>query len=120
MQIHGILNAVSWGILFPVGAIVARYMRIFESADPAWFYIHVSCQFSAYVIGVAGWATGLKLGHESEGVRFASHGNIGIALFSLATIQVNYKRPCFLPFKVIYCSETCFEKLKKALLHINH
>ncbi|KAG2277690.1 hypothetical protein Bca52824_060245 [Brassica carinata] len=87
-NIHGILNAVSWGILFPVGAIVARYMRIFESADPAWFYIHVSCQFSAYVIGVAGWATGLKLGHESEGVRFASHGNIGIALFSLATIQM--------------------------------
>lgn len=91
MQIHGILNAVSWGILFPVGAIVARYMRIFESADPAWFYIHVSCQFSAYVIGVAGWAIGLKLGRESEGIRFASHGNIGIALFSLATIQVNYK-----------------------------
>lgn len=87
-NIHGILNAVSWGILFPVGAIVARYMRIFESADPAWFYIHVSCQFSAYVIGVAGWAIGLKLGRESEGIRFASHGNIGIALFSLATIQM--------------------------------
>ncbi|ESQ37071.1 hypothetical protein EUTSA_v10002560mg [Eutrema salsugineum] len=87
-NIHGILNAVSWGILFPVGAIIARYMRIFESADPAWFYLHVSCQFSAYVIGVAGWATGLKLGRESEGIRFASHGNIGIALFSLATIQM--------------------------------
>ncbi|CAA7023713.1 unnamed protein product [Microthlaspi erraticum] len=87
-NIHGILNAVSWGILFPVGAIIARYVRVFESADPAWFYLHVSCQLSAYAIGVAGWATGLKLGRESEGIRFASHGNIGIALFSLATIQM--------------------------------
>ncbi|KAJ4877033.1 Cytochrome b561 and DOMON domain-containing protein [Raphanus sativus] len=87
-NIHGILNAVSWGILFPVGAIIARYMRVFESADPAWFYIHVSCQFSAYVIGVAGWSIGIKLGNESEGIRYASHGNIGLALFTLATIQV--------------------------------
>jgi len=92
MQIHGILNAVSWGILFPIGAIIARYMRVFESADPAWFYLHVSCQFSAYVIGVAGWATGLKLGNESEGIRFSAHRNIGIALFTLATIQVIYKK----------------------------
>ncbi|CAH2052314.1 unnamed protein product [Thlaspi arvense] len=87
-NIHGILNAVGWGILFPVGAIIARYMRIFESADPAWFYLHVACQFSAYVIGVAGWGTGLKLGGESEGIRYTGHRNIGIALFSLATIQM--------------------------------
>ncbi|KFK32386.1 hypothetical protein AALP_AA6G234700 [Arabis alpina] len=87
-NIHGILNAVSWGILFPIGAMIARYMRIFESADPAWFYLHVSCQFSAYVIGVAGWATGLKLGSESKGIQFNSHRNIGIALFAMATLQM--------------------------------
>ncbi|CAA7027859.1 unnamed protein product [Microthlaspi erraticum] len=87
-NIHGILNAVSWGLLFPIGAIIARYMRIFESADPAWFYLHVSCQFSAYVIGVAGWATGLKLGSESKGITFYSHRNIGIALFAMATLQM--------------------------------
>jgi len=88
-QIHGILNAVSWGLLFPIGAMIARYMRIFESADPAWFYLHVSCQFSAYVIGVAGWATGLKLGSESKGIQYNTHRNIGISLFSIATLQVN-------------------------------
>lgn len=95
VQIHGILNAVSWGILFPIGAIIARYMRIFESADPAWFYLHVSCQFSAYVIGVAGWGTGLKLGSESKGITFTGHRNIGIALFSLATIQVIIRKTLF-------------------------
>ncbi|OMP09819.1 hypothetical protein COLO4_05106 [Corchorus olitorius] len=70
-NIHGILNAVSWGILFPLGVIIARYMRTFESADPAWFYLHVFCQLSAYAIGAAGWGTGLKLGSESSGIIFA-------------------------------------------------
>ncbi|XP_043720328.1 cytochrome b561 and DOMON domain-containing protein At3g25290 [Telopea speciosissima] len=87
-NIHGILNAVSWGILFPFGAIIARYLRTFQSADPAWFYLHVSCQFSAYVVGVAGWATGLKLGSESKGVVYSAHRNIGIALFCVATVQI--------------------------------
>lgn len=87
-QIHGILNAISWGILLPVGVIIARYMRTFQSADPAWFYLHVFCQISAYALGVAGWGTGLKLGSESVGVRYTSHRNIGIALFALATVQV--------------------------------
>ncbi|XP_022758767.1 cytochrome b561 and DOMON domain-containing protein At3g25290-like [Durio zibethinus] len=87
-NIHGILNAVSWGILFPVGIMIARYIRTFESADPAWFYLHVFCQISAYAIGVAGWATGLKLGSESPGVTYTGHRNIGIALFVLATVQI--------------------------------
>jgi hypothetical protein len=87
-NIHGILNVVSWGILFPIGAIIARYVRTFQSADPAWFYLHAFCQTSAYAIGVAGWGTGLKLGSESKGVQYTAHRNIGISLFCLATVQV--------------------------------
>ncbi|KAL2508178.1 Cytochrome [Forsythia ovata] len=87
-NIHGILNVVSWGIMFPIGIIIARYVRTFPSADPAWFYLHIICQVSAYAIGVAGWGTGLKLGSESKGVRYTGHRNIGIALFSLATLQI--------------------------------
>ena len=88
LQIHGILNVVSWGLLFPIGIIIARYLRTFPSADPLWFYLHASCQLSAYVIGVAGWGTGLKLGSESKGFQYTGHRNIGIALFALATVQV--------------------------------
>ncbi|KAF5181054.1 Cytochrome b561 and domon domain-containing protein [Thalictrum thalictroides] len=87
-NIHGILNVVSWGLLFPIGIIIARYLRTFQSAEPAWFYLHVFCQISAYVIGVAGWGTGLKLGSQSQGIRFTSHRNIGIVLFSFATLQI--------------------------------
>ncbi|KAL2932742.1 hypothetical protein RDABS01_015861 [Bienertia sinuspersici] len=85
---HGILNAISWGILFPIGAIIARYVRTVDSADPIWFYVHVACQISGYAIGVAGWATGLQLGSKSVGIVYTSHRCIGIALFSLATLQI--------------------------------
>ncbi|KAJ8646216.1 hypothetical protein MRB53_007964 [Persea americana] len=87
-NIHGVLNAVSWGILMPFGVIFSRYLKTFKSADPAWFYLHASCQFSAYVIGVAGWATGLQLGKKSEGITYTGHRYIGIALFCLASLQV--------------------------------
>lgn len=77
-------------MLFPLGVMIARYMRSFPSADPAWFYIHVGCQISAYAIGVAGWGTGMKLGSQSEGVQYSVHRNLGIALFCFATLQVNH------------------------------
>ncbi|KAA8520190.1 hypothetical protein F0562_014446 [Nyssa sinensis] len=60
-NVHGMLNTVSWGIMMPLGVLLARYLKVFTSADPAWFYLHVTCQVSAYIIGVAGWATGLQL-----------------------------------------------------------
>lgn len=88
LQIHGSLNAVSWGVMMPLGVIIARYMKVFKSADPAWFYLHVTCQSSAYIIGVVGWATGIKLGGDSSGVQYTRHRIIGILLFCLGTLQV--------------------------------
>ncbi|KAI3804905.1 hypothetical protein L1987_26784 [Smallanthus sonchifolius] len=85
---HGVLNAVSWGVLMPMGAMVARYLKVFKVAHPAWFYIHVACQATAYGVGVAGWGTGLKLGSDSEGIKYTTHRNIGITLFVLGTLQV--------------------------------
>ncbi|KAK1418161.1 hypothetical protein QVD17_27300 [Tagetes erecta] len=85
---HGVLNAVSWGVLMPMGAMIARYLKVFKVAHPAWFYIHVVCQVTAYGVGVAGWATGLKLGSDSVGIKYTTHRNIGIALFTLGTLQV--------------------------------
>ncbi|XP_076896173.1 cytochrome b561 and DOMON domain-containing protein At5g35735-like [Bidens hawaiensis] len=85
---HGVLNAVSWGVLMPMGAMAARYLKVFTVANPAWFYIHVATQMSAYIVGVAGWATGLKLGSDSSGIQYDKHRNIGIILFSFATLQV--------------------------------
>ncbi|GFP83295.1 cytochrome b561 and DOMON domain-containing protein at5g47530 [Phtheirospermum japonicum] len=87
-NVHGVLDVVSWGIMMPLGAMVARYLKVFKSANPAWFYLHVTCQTAAYIVGVAGWGTGLKLGSDSAGIEHTTHRNIGITLFTLATLQV--------------------------------
>ncbi|RZC56335.1 hypothetical protein C5167_015189 [Papaver somniferum] len=98
-NIHGVLNAVSWGMLFPIGAVIARYLRVFEAADPAWFYLHVFCQLSGYAIGVAGWATGLQLGKQAQGFGNTLHRNIGITLFTFATLQVITPPTIFFSFR---------------------
>lgn len=85
---HGILNAISWGILMPTGAVIARYLKVFKSADPAWFYLHITCQVSAYIVGLSGFGTGLKLGSDSEGITYDTHRALAIVLVTLATLQV--------------------------------
>ncbi|RWR73049.1 cytochrome b561 and DOMON domain-containing-like protein [Cinnamomum micranthum f. kanehirae] len=94
-NIHGLLNALSWGTLTPMGVMLARYSRTFKRTGPAWFYLHVFCQCSAYAIGAAGWVIGLILGHQSNGVQYSFHRNLGITLFCLGTLQVFalYLRP---------------------------
>ena len=79
---------MSWGILFLVGIIIARYLRTFKFVDPALFYLHVGCQLFAYAIGFTGLATGLQFESKSKGLRYTAHCNLGIALFSLASLQV--------------------------------
>ncbi|KAI3440938.1 Cytochrome b561 and DOMON domain-containing protein [Psidium guajava] len=86
-NVHGVLNAVSWGVLMPLGVLLARYLKVFKSANPAWFYLHVTCQTSAYAVGVAGWVTGLRLGGGGSS-NTGTHGSIGMALFILGTLQV--------------------------------
>lgn len=85
-NIHGVLNAISWGVLFPVGIMVARYMKPFSLFHPFWFYLHVGCQVCGYILGVAGFATGLKILDKAD-VKY-EHRNLGIALFAFATVQI--------------------------------
>ncbi|KAG8067566.1 hypothetical protein GUJ93_ZPchr0005g15508 [Zizania palustris] len=55
---HGALTIFGWGILIPLGAIVARYLR---HKEPLWYYLHVLLQFLGYIIGLAGVVSGIAL-----------------------------------------------------------
>ncbi|KAH9565013.1 hypothetical protein CY35_04G055100 [Sphagnum magellanicum] len=87
-NVHGIINAVSWGLLLPLGVMAARYLRRFSGANPWWFYIHVTCQCLGYLLGVVGWALGIKLENYNKSAVHYKHRNLGIAIFTLATLQV--------------------------------
>lgn len=85
---HGIISAVAWGLLLPLGIMAARYIRPFSGSNPAWFYIHVICQCTGYVLGVIAWALGMRLHALNEGMVPTKHRNLGISIFALATLQV--------------------------------
>ncbi|GJY94826.1 cytochrome b561 and DOMON domain-containing protein-like protein [Tanacetum coccineum] len=85
---HGVLNVVSWGVMMPIGAIAARYLKAFNIANPLWFYIHAVCQTGAFAVGIAGFVTGVMLGSDSTGITHTSHRYIGITLVTLGTVQV--------------------------------
>ncbi|KAL7244363.1 hypothetical protein ACSBR1_016580 [Camellia fascicularis] len=87
---HGVLNTISWGIMMPIGLLVARYLKaVGPAADPLWFYLHIIVQLSAYIIGLAGGATGFLLLSKSSGIHHPCHLGIGIILFSLGLLQVS-------------------------------
>ncbi|KAG5538975.1 hypothetical protein RHGRI_019504 [Rhododendron griersonianum] len=96
MMAHGVLNAVSWGIMMPLGFMAARYLKAFgPRADPLWFYTHVSLQLSGYFLGMSGGATRLVLGSMSSGNHHPCHMGIGSALFALGLLQISalFMRP---------------------------
>lgn len=102
---HGIMCGISWGIMLPVGVLISRYLKVFKTTDPIWFKLHVTCQSSGYIIGLIGWATGINLGAQLSGLRYKTHGCIGITLFCLATIQVivgHFIRPKERKYRIIW------------------
>lgn len=88
-NVHGILATISWGILMPIGIMIARYLKVFKSANPAWFYLHAICQSLAFVLGIAGCATGIKVRTDSIGSNYTSHRVVGLLLFFLGLFQMS-------------------------------
>ncbi|GJN30565.1 hypothetical protein PR202_gb18878 [Eleusine coracana subsp. coracana] len=86
--LHGSLNALSWGLLLPVGAAVARYLRpCCASSSPAWFYAHAAVQATGYTMGAAGFALGLVMGSVSPGVTYRLHRGLGVAAATAGSLQ---------------------------------
>ncbi|KAI5565703.1 hypothetical protein POPTR_014G161700v4 [Populus trichocarpa] len=84
---HGILNAISWGVLLPIGAATARYLRHIQALGPTWFYVHAGIQLCAFIIGTVGFAIGIRLGELSPGVVYGLHRKLGFAAFSFGALQ---------------------------------
>ncbi|CAL9245816.1 unnamed protein product, partial [Arabidopsis halleri] len=87
-RIHGIVNAVSWGILMPIGVMAARYMKNYEVFDPTCFYVHVVCQTTGYFVGlIGGLGTAIYMARHT-GMRTTLHTVIGLLLFALGFLQI--------------------------------
>ena len=82
---HGALNIFGWGVLLPIGAIIARYCKQW---DPLWFYLHVSIQFFGFIIGLAGIVCGIALYNKLHS-SVSAHRGLGIFVFVLGILQVS-------------------------------
>ncbi|MFQ6639369.1 hypothetical protein Gotur_015361 [Gossypium turneri] len=87
-NVHGILNIFGWGLLLPIGAIVARNFSKFPLKCDDWYQLHTLCQTSGYIVGAVGWGTGIWLGNSSRQYTLKAHRILGIIVFTLATLQM--------------------------------
>ncbi|MQM16701.1 hypothetical protein Taro_049660 [Colocasia esculenta] len=81
---HGILGIVGWGVLLPIGAIVARYCKQW---DPLWYYAHAVIQFVGFIIALAGLVAGVAL-YDKLHANVHVHRALGIFVFVLGILQV--------------------------------
>jgi len=85
--VHGAINAISWGLMLPIGIVMSRYLRHIQALGPAWFYAHASIQLTGFILGTIGFAIGIRLGELSPGKVYGLHRKLGFIAFCLASVQ---------------------------------
>ncbi|XP_052203459.1 cytochrome b561 and DOMON domain-containing protein At3g25290-like [Diospyros lotus] len=86
--VHGVLNIIGWGIILPIGAIIARYCRNLPMAYGEWYSLHAYCQISGCFLGSIGWIFGMLLRNALKHYTLKTHGILGTIIFALAATQV--------------------------------
>ncbi|XP_047163976.1 cytochrome b561 and DOMON domain-containing protein At3g61750-like isoform X2 [Vigna umbellata] len=81
---HGILGIIGWGLILPVGAIIARYFR---HKDPLWLYLHAIIQFVGFTFGLSTFILGLQL-YSKMHAHIRAHRGIGIFALVLSILQI--------------------------------
>uniref|UniRef100_A0A0E0C642 Cytochrome b561 and DOMON domain-containing protein n=1 Tax=Oryza meridionalis TaxID=40149 RepID=A0A0E0C642_9ORYZ len=81
---HGALNLFAWGVLLPIGAIIARYCRRW---DPLWFYLHAGIQLVGFILGLAGIVAGVSLYNKIQ-ADVPAHRGLGIFVLVLGILQI--------------------------------
>ncbi|GBG83640.1 hypothetical protein CBR_g37443 [Chara braunii] len=84
-NIHGAFGILSYGIIIPLGVIVARHLR---PGWEDWFDTHRGMQVVGFILGVIGFSLGLMLGHRSKGEEHKRHRSVGITIIVFTALQV--------------------------------
>ena len=84
-KIHGVMAFISFGVLFPVGAIVAATMK---GAGPIWFYTHVTLQLIGSIGGLTAFVIGMKIANGWFAGPGSAHGVIGLTMALTIGLQL--------------------------------
>ncbi|MEM9433855.1 MAG: cytochrome b561 domain-containing protein [Pseudomonadota bacterium] len=90
---HARFMTLAWGVLVPVGVLVARYFKIWPGQDwpreldsQSWWNTHKLCQYSAFVCLLVGM--GFLLNAPEIVTKAGPHKQLGWAVIGLAVLQV--------------------------------
>nr|GMD27845.1 cytochrome B561 and DOMON domain-containing protein At3g61750-like [Ipomoea batatas]GMD28894.1 cytochrome B561 and DOMON domain-containing protein At3g61750-like [Ipomoea batatas] len=83
-MIHGVVGILGWGFFLPCGAMVARYLK---HHNPLWFYLHICCQVTGFLLGFVTVIVGLQLYNQLDS-DIPTHKGIGILLLVLSILQM--------------------------------
>ncbi|KAL6062525.1 DBH-like monooxygenase protein 1, variant 2 [Balamuthia mandrillaris] len=88
LKLHGLLMALGWGILLPLGTF---WPRFFKRYDPLWFHLHRVFQVLGLLIALVALWLGLTAGSETH----ATHMGIGFTVMSIggAVMLAGFLRP---------------------------
>ncbi|XP_074273141.1 cytochrome b561 and DOMON domain-containing protein At3g61750-like [Silene latifolia] len=81
---HGILGMLGWGLILPIGAMVARFLK---GKEPLWYYLHTVIQFTGFIIALAGIVVGQALYNQIH-ADIPAHRGIGYFALSLSVLQI--------------------------------
>lgn len=84
LYVHGIFMLIAFAIFVPLGAFIARYMRLLTSS-PKWFALHAVVQPIAVFLAWVGIIFAI-LGAQNKPTHV--HAVMGICLMILASLQV--------------------------------
>nr|XP_027086357.1 cytochrome b561 and DOMON domain-containing protein At5g47530-like isoform X2 [Coffea arabica] len=86
--VHGMVNIFGWGVLLPIGIIVARHFKKLPSNNADWYSLHILSQTSGFLLGTIGWGLGLSIRSAAKKHNMSVHGILGTIIFALATLQL--------------------------------
>ncbi|KAJ0977141.1 hypothetical protein J5N97_012615 [Dioscorea zingiberensis] len=81
---HGMMGLIGWGVLMPMGVMVARYLKGWE---PNWFYTHTCMQGIGFGLGVGAVIAGFGLSKAGDH-SVSSHKSLGISILVFGSLQV--------------------------------
>jgi len=89
---HGLLMAINFVIIFPLGALCARQLRSHWLRSPAirasLFYVHIITQLVGTACAIAGFVIATKTFKTPIKTVEYGHGKLGVAVLSLVASQV--------------------------------
>jgi hypothetical protein len=88
---HGRLMTLAWGVLIPLGVVIARYFKVTPRQDwprqldnKTWWHSHLACQYSGGALMLAGLL--VILSTTRPGAAWV-HGMMGYAVLGFGAMQ---------------------------------